>query len=149
MKKTVLFCMLLGLTLSGFSQYLKPKSDFVLDKKMYSVLSESEINDMYDNDFAQLFRMNFKMANFAMLHTKCPEEANVIGYLEQYANEGVTVDEAKIIREGSLNPFDFTFPQSANNANVVRLHTSGYYILIQSKYEYENREQAALKQFVY
>jgi len=147
MKKTVLFCFLLGLVLTGFSQ--KSKSEFVLDKKMYNMLSETEIENMYNNDFAKLFCMNFKMVNFAMLSTKYEEGSNVIGYLEEYANPGVVVDEAQIIRDGALNPFDFTFPQELNRVNVVRLHTSGYYITIHSKYEYESREQANLKQFVY
>ena len=148
MKKTVLFCMLLGLALSGFSQYLKPKSEFVLDKKMYAVLSESEINNMYDNDFAQLFRMNFKMVNFAMVSTKYEEGAVVAGYLEEYAKPGVRVDEEQIIRAG-VNPFDFTFPQDQNRVTVIKLHKSGYYLTILSKYEYESREQASLKMFEY
>ena len=149
MKKTVLFCMLLGLTLSGFSQYLKPKSEFVLDKNMYSVLSESQINDMYDNDFAQLFRMNFKMVNFAMVSTKYDEGAVVAGYLEEYAKPGVRVDEEQIIRTGAVNPFNFNLPQDDRRVTVVKLHKPGYYITIHSKYEYESREQETLNTFKY
>ena len=149
MKKTVLFCMLFGLVISGFSQYLKPKSEFVLDKKMYTVLSESEIDNLYDNDFAQLFRMNFKMVNFAMVSTKYEEGAIVAGYIEEYAKPGVRVDEEQIIRSGAANPFDFTFPQDQNRVTVVKLHKPGYYITIHSKYEYDSREQASLKMFKY
>lgn len=147
MKKSILFCFLLGLVMTGFCQ--KPKSDFVLDKKMYQIFSQTEIENMYDNDFAKLFRMNFKMVNFAMLSTKYEDGADVVGYLEEYANPGVKVDEAKIIREGCLNPYDFTFPQSANKVTVVQMHTPGYCINIHSKYEYESREQASLNQYQY
>ncbi len=149
MKKSVLFCMLLGLTLSGFSQYLKPKSEFVLDKNMYSVLSESQINDMYDNDFDQLFRMNFKMVNFAMVSTKYDEGAVVAGYLEEYAKPGVRVDEEQVIRTGAVNPFNFNLPQDDRRVTVVKLHKPGYYITIHSKYEYESREQETLNTFKY
>ena len=149
MKKSVLFCMLLGLTLSGFSQYLKPKSEFALDKNMYSVLSESQINDMYDNDFDQLFRMNFKMVNFAMVSTKYDEGAVVAGYLEEYAKPGVRVDEEQVIRTGAVNPFNFNLPQDDRRVTVVKLHKPGYYITIHSKYEYESREQETLNTFKY
>ena len=146
MKKTILFCFLIGLMLTGFCQ--KPKSDFVLDKKMYELYSQAEIDKMYDADFAQLFRMNFKMCNFAVLSTKYPEDANVLSYLEHYAKPGVVVNEEEIIRNG-VNPFDFNFPQDENRVNVVRLHTSGYYLIIHSKQSYDAMVEANLQQFEY
>lgn len=147
MKKTVLICFFLGLVLAGFSQ--KQKSEFVLNDRMYTVFSKAEIDRMYDSDFAQLFRLNYKMTNFAKVAGKGVEGANVLGYIEQYAKKGVNVNEAEMIRTGAVNPFDFDLPQDENNINAIRLHTPGYYVLVLPKSRYEAEEQANLQQYNY
>ncbi len=149
MKKIVLFCFVLGFFLTGYSQYLKPKSEFVLNDRMHEILSQKEIDDLYAQDFAQLFKMNFKMTNYARVAGKSVENGEFLGYIEEYANPGVVVDEARIIRDGSLNPYDFSFPQDEYKTNVIRLHTSGYYVVILSRRDYTIMEQSNLQQFKY
>lgn len=146
MKKTILLCFVLGMMLTGFCQ--KPKSDLVLDKKMYDLYSQAEIDKMYEMDFAQLFRTNYKMCNFAVVNTKYSEDANVLSYLEHYAKPGVVVNEADIIRNG-VNPFDFNFPQDEARENVIRMHTPGYYLTIHPKQYFETEMEANLQKFEY
>lgn len=146
MKKTILLCFALGMLLTGFCQ--KSKSDFVLDGKMYDLYSQAEIDKMFDSDFAQLFRTNFKMCHFAEVNTKYSEDANVLSYLEHYAKPGVVVNEADIIRNG-VNPFDFNFPQDEARENVIRMHTPGYYLIIHTKKRFETDMEANLQQFEY
>lgn len=149
MKKTILFCVVLVMALTGYSQQLKPKSEFVINDRMYELYSKAEIENMYNNDFENLFRQNFKMSYFARVAGKSVEDGEMFGYIESYAKPGVVVDEARIVREGGLNPFDFSFPQDEFKTNVVRMHTSGYYVVILSKRDYEAMERANLQQFEY
>jgi len=149
MKKTILFCAALVMVFTGYSQYLKPKSDFVLNDRMYEIYSKAEIEKMYNNDFESLFHQNFKMSYYARVAGKSVENGEMLGYIEEYANSGVVVDEARIVREGALNPFDFSFPQDEYRTNVIRMHTPGYYVVVLSKRDYEAMEQAHLKQYEY
>lgn len=149
MKKTILLCFVLGMMLTGYSQYLKPKSEFVLNDRMYEVFSKADIEKMYNDDFENLFRQNFKMSYFARVAGKSVENGQMLGYIEDYAKPGVVVDEARIIREGGLNPFDFSFPQDENQTNVIRMHTPDHFVVILSKRDYAEMEQANLKQFDY
>lgn len=147
MKKTVMFCFILGLVLTGFCQ--KQKSEFVLNDRMYQVFTQAEIDQMYANDFAKLFCLNYKMTNFAKVAGKSVEGANVLGYIEQYAKTGVRVNEAEMIRTGAINPFDYDLPQDDTKVNAIRLHTPGYYVLVLPKFRYEEEERANLQQYVY
>mgnify|MGYP006988858740 CR=1 FL=1 len=149
MKKTILFCAALLLAFAGYGQYLKPKSELVLNDRMYEMYSQTEIEKMYHNDFERLFRLNFKMTCFARVEGKSVENGQTLGFIEEYANEGVVVDEDRIVREWSLNPYDYSFPQDEDLTNVFRLHTPGYYVVVPSKREYAEMEQANLRQFEY
>lgn len=150
MKKTVLFCLLISLVMTGFSQVSKlSKSEFVMNDRMHEVFSQSQLDDMYNNDFDVLFRLNYKMNNFARLSTKGVEGANEMGFIDQYAKKGVSVNEGKIVREGALNPFDFDFPQDEIKYNVFKLHTNGYYVIVPPKARFEADVEANLQQFVY
>ncbi len=149
MKKIILTVLMTAFVFASFAQRSKPKSDFVLNQRMYEQFSPQEIEDMYNNDFARLFSLNFRLTNMVRVATKYDGDVNMLQSLETYAKQGVTPDEAEIIRSGFINYTSYDFPQDETRTNVVPLRTPGYYILILSKSAYDAAESANLKEYVY
>lgn len=140
---SVIFCVL-----TGFAQY--QKSDLILSQDLYKHYSQAEIEQMYQQDFAQLFRLNFKMNSFAMFAKKHPGgNTQNMGYLEKYAKPGVKVDEEEIIRRGWVDPLDFDLPQDESLINIFTLHKEGYYIFVASRQDYDRVVEANLNQYAY
>lgn len=149
MKKIILTVLMTAFVFASFAQRSKPKSDFVLNQRMYEQFTPQEIEDMYNNDFARLFRLNYRLTNMAHVATKYDGDVNMLQSLEFYAKQGVTPDEAEIISSGFINYNLYDFPQDDTRTNVIPLRTPGYYILILSKNAYEAAESANLKEYVY
>lgn len=148
MKKIVLLFSVIFSVLACCAQY--QKSDLKINPKLYNHYTQTEIEQMYQNDFAQLFRLNFKMNSYVMFGTKDPGgNSKTMGYLSDYAKKGVVVNEEEIIRTGQVDPFDFELPQDDSRINVFMLHRSGYYIFVASKQDYNNVVEAQLNQFAY
>jgi hypothetical protein len=148
MKKIFLTLGVIFCVLTNFAQY--QKSDLVLNQDLYKHYSQTEIEQMYQQDFVQLFKLNFMMSNFAMFGAKHPGgNTQDMGYLEKYAKPGVTVDEAEIIRTGRIDPLDFDLPQDENRINLFTLHKAGYYIFVASRQDYNRVLEANLNQYAY
>lgn len=147
MKKIFISAVILCLMMTGFAQ--QQVSDFVLNVRMHEQFSQSEIDHYYHNDFAELFRLNYKMTNYATVTTKLESNHQVLGPIEKYAKKGVTIDEDYIVATGFINPFNFDFPQDENKVNVFTLHHSGYYVVVLPKGLYNERMEAQLHQYVY
>ncbi len=148
MKKIFLTFSVIFCVLASFAQY--QKSDMVLNQNLYKHYSQAEIEQMYQQDFAQLFRLNFKMNSFAMFAKKHPGgNTQNMGYLEKYAKPGVVVDEAEIIRSGWVDPLDFDLPQDESLINIFTLHTEGCYIFVASRQDYNRVVEAQLNQYAY
>lgn len=148
MKKILLTISVIFCVLASFAQY--QKSDLVLNQNLYKHYSNAEIEQMYQQDFAQLFRLNFKMNSFAMFAKKHPGgNTQNMGYLEKYAKPGVKVDEEEIIRTGWVDPLDFNLPQDEYRINLFTLHKEGYYIFVASRQDYNRVVEAQLNEYVY
>lgn len=148
MKKIFLTISVIFCVLASFAQY--QKSDMVLNQNLYKHYSQAEIEQMYQQDFAQLFRLNFRMCNYALFGAKMPAgPSQNMGFLEKYAKPGVTVDEDEIIRTGRVDPEDFNLPQDNTLVNVFPLHRSGYYVYVISKADYNQIMEANLNQYAY
>ena len=117
---------------------------------MLEVYSQAEIDQMYANDFARLFTLNFEMTNFACVAGKLPGDNHIeMQTLDNYAHAGVVTDEAEIIRTGYINPHLYDFKQDNFRSTVYPLRTSGYYIIIPPKNQYDRVLQANLEQYDY
>ncbi len=149
MKKIILTVLMTAFVFACSAQRSKPKSDFVLNQRMYEQFSPQDIEDMYNNDFARLFRLNYRLTNMVRVATKYDGDVNMLQSLETYAKQGVTSDEAEIISSGFVNYNLYDLPQDETRTNVVPLRTPGFYILILSKDAYEAAETANLKEYVY
>lgn len=148
MRKFIVLCSALLCVLICGAQ--SQKSDLVLHPNLSKHFTTAEIEQMYQQDFAQLFRLNFKMNNFAMFAAKEPGgNTQDMGFLEKYAKPGVKVDEDEIIRTGRIDPFDYDLPQDEYRINVFQLHRKGFCIFVASKSDYERVVEAQLNQFVY
>ncbi|MCQ2283602.1 MAG: hypothetical protein MJZ57_01730 [Bacteroidales bacterium] len=147
MKKFILSLMAICCVVVGYSQ--KRTSDFELNPKMYEQFTQAEINQMMQTDFAQLFKLNYKMTNYALMTTKLPDSNyQMLGGVQKYANPGVVTNESEIASTGFINPFLYSLPQDAYRVNVFTL-SNGCYIMVLPKNTYEEREQAQLSQYVY
>ncbi len=149
MKRIFLTVLMTAFVFASFAQRSKPKSDFVLNQRMYEQFSPQDIEDMYNNDFARLFRLNYRLTNMVRVATKYDGDVNMLQSLDTYAKQGVTPDEAEIISSGFINYNLYDFPQDETRTNVVPLSTPGFYILILPKNAYEAAEEANLKEYVF
>jgi len=146
MKKITLVLLAIICATIGYAQ--RSVQDFVLNERMLEQFSQSEIQQMKQNDFARLFKLNFKMTNYAMVAAKLTDENyKIMGSVQQFAKPGVSTNEAEIIRTGFINPFLYDFPQDDYRVNVFTFGTEGYYVLVIPKSWYDERETAQLKQY--
>ena len=147
MKKIYLLLVVVLCFVGSYAQ--TPKSRFVLATRMTEQFSQSEIDRMYQNDFAQLFRLNYKMLNYALITTKLDGmNCQKMNSVDMYAKSGVVVDEKDMIENG-VNPFQFDFPQDEYRYNVFPMHTAGFYVVVLPKVLYDERMEALLSTFVY
>lgn len=148
MKKTVLLIVAFCFTVGAFAQ--KQPKDLVINPMLYEQFGKAQIDQYLQNNFAELFRLNFKMTNYALVTSKMMgENYQLLGFPEQYANKGVTTNENDIIEKGWINPFLYSFPQDDRKFNIFPLHQSGYYIIVAPKYEYDEKVNTQLGQFEY
>lgn len=126
----------------------KQAKDFVINPVMYEQFTQAQIDHYLQTDLAELIRLNYKMTNYAGVSSKMVGgEYQVLGYPEQYAHDGVRVDEEEIIEKGYLNPFLYNFPQDEYKINVFPLHIEGYYVIVMPKVLYEPRVNAQLNEY--
>lgn len=148
MKKILLTISVIFCVLTSFAQY--QKSDLMLNQNLYKHYSNAEIEQMYQQDFARLFRLNFRMTNYALFAAKMPAvNSQNMGFLDKYAKPGIKVDEDEIIRTGQIDPEDFNLPQDKVLVNIFPLHRAGYYVYVLSKSDYDNYMETQLSQFAY
>jgi len=150
MKKVFVLICVLSLCMVGFSQAKMNKSDFQINPHMLESYTQAEIDQMYANDFALLFTLNFEMSNYACVAGKLPGDNHIqMQSPDRYAHAGVVTDEAEIIRTGFINPKLYDFKQDASRSTVYPLRTQGYYIIIPPKNQYDRVLQANLEQYAY
>lgn len=146
MKKFTIFLFAMTCLIAGYAQ--RSVQDFVVNERMYTQFSKTEIEQMRQNDFVQLFKLNYKMNNYAMVSAKLTDENyKIMGSVQQYAKEGVVTNEEQIIRDGYLNPFLYDFPQDDFRVNVFTFSKDGYYVLVIPKVWYNEREKAQLNEY--
>lgn len=146
MKKLTIFLVAITCCIACYAQ--RSVQEFVVNERMYEQFSKTEIEQMRQNDFAQLFKLNFKMNNYAMVSAKLSDENyKIMGSVQQYAKEGVVTNEEQIIRDGYLNPFLYDFPQDDFRVNVFTFSKEGYYVLVIPKIWYNERVNAQLNEY--
>ena len=72
MKKLLVLICMVSLCMVGFSQTKMKKSEFLINPHMLESYSQAQIDQMYAEDFAQLFTLNFYMTNYAVVAGKLP-----------------------------------------------------------------------------
>lgn len=146
MKKLTIFLVALTCCIVSYAQ--RSVQEFAVSERMYEQFSKTEIEQMRQNDFAQLFKLNFKMNNYAMVSAKLSDENyKIMGPVQQYAKAGVVTNEEQIIRDGYLNPFLYDFPQDDFRVNVFTFSKEGYYVLVIPKIWYDERVKAQLNEY--
>lgn len=150
MKKIFVLICVLSLCMVGFSQTRMQKSDFQINPHMLETYTQAQIDQMYANDFAQLFTLNFYMTNYACVAGKLPGDNHIeMKSPDNYAHAGVVTNEEEIIRTGFINPNLYDFQQDNYRSTVYPLKTPGYYIIIPPKNQYDRVLQANLEQYIY
>ena len=146
MKKIFALLTVICCVLSGFAQ--RSMSDYVVSPAMYQQFSQAEVEQYRQTNPAELMRLNYKMNNYALVVAKLFEDNyQNMGFIEQYAQKGVTPNEDEILKNGYLNPFQFDFPQDEYKYNVFQLHHNGYYVVVMPKYLYNERLAAHMAQY--
>ena len=150
MKKVFVLICMLCFCMVGFSQAKMQKSEFQMNPHMLETYSQAQIDQLYANDFAKLFSLNFYMTNYACVAAKLPGDNHIeMQSPDKYAHQGVVTNEEKIIRTGFINPNLYDFKQDDFRHTVYPLRTQGYYIIIPPKNQYERVLQANLELYVY
>lgn len=148
MKKLLVLICMVSLCMVGFSQTKMKKSEFLINPHMLESYSQAQIDQMYAEDFAQLFTLNFYMTNYAVVAGKLPGDNHIeMQTIDKYAHTGVVTNEEEIIRTGFVNPNLYDFKQDPYRSTVYPLRTPGYYIIIPSKTYYDEVLRANLETF--
>jgi len=148
MKKIILLPALMLFTLGLFAQ--QTRTAIHVDPMLYEVLTESQINDLRANNPAQLVRENCNLVNYCYLAMKMTEEEGTYkmkGDLKNYLKPGKSCDYQKIIERGCINRYDFNLEQDINVQNVYPLGSTGAYIIVLSKSQFDRNVEAFLQQY--
>ncbi|MEG1555118.1 MAG: hypothetical protein RR356_00115 [Bacteroidales bacterium] len=142
MKNTIYLTLFL---LSITSIFAQPKiSEIKVDPRLHETMSETEINNLLQNNPKEIVLANFDVAWYCYFTSKLPgDPANYIqrGDIIKYLKPGKKCDYNKILEENQINKLNFNFPQDQNKSNVFSINNSGYYIVVIPKTEYDQRKQ--------
>ncbi|MEG1555898.1 MAG: hypothetical protein RR356_04150 [Bacteroidales bacterium] len=146
MKKTITILLFISLLTGVYAQQEKP----VLkpDPRLYETMSETQINDLLQNNPKEIVLANIKVAWFCFFAAKLAEENyQMMGDICQYIKRGKTCNPDKIIKDNAINPLDYNFPQDPHKSNVFPIGKTGNYIIVYSKERYEFWKKEILKSY--
>ena len=148
MKKIILSLLAIAVCVGLHAQ--QSSSAIHVDPMLYEVLTESQINDLRANNPAQLVRENCNLVSYCYLAMKMTEAEGTYqmkGDLKNYVKPGKSCDYQKIISRGCINRYDFNLEQDPYRQNVYSLGSTGAYIIVLSKAQFDRNLEAYLQMY--